>query len=410
MLKTHAFRGWALFGCLLGVAVPTQGLANDLLQSHDRAFGLVEFKRDWVPSPQNSQWDGLGPLFNEPSCEDCHRGPALGGRFISSSSERIMAAGLVMRLGSPMGLDDPNYGEFIQTRAVQDVTPEARLHVRWLDREADRYTIDVELKRGPLADGILYAPIFAPTLVGKGVIDHVDPAAIEAQAAAQALRSDGISGMVRRIPDETGETIGRLGYKAEHKDHFHQISYAYSVDMGISSKLEPNEYGECTAAQLDCINAPHGADSWRGGVEITNREIETVVAYLLGLKAPSQEAPPATQNPDFVAANCSVCHSPTLRAKDGGEVVIYSDLLLHDMGEAFDNGIAIAGVRPSQWRTAPLLAMSPYSGRRYLHDGRAASIDTAILAHGGEAEASRLMYEALSAEARAELIAFIENL
>lgn len=43
------------------------------------ALGWNEFRRQWVPTPEISQWDGLGPLFNARACLDCHMGPALGG-------------------------------------------------------------------------------------------------------------------------------------------------------------------------------------------------------------------------------------------------------------------------------------------------------------------------------------------
>ena len=46
----------------------------------------------------------------------------------------------------------------------------------------------------------------------------------------------------------------------------------------------------------------------------------------------------------------------------------------------------------------------------YLHDGRARTIDEAILWHGGESEASKVKYEALSDADEAALIAFLKSL
>jgi CxxC motif-containing protein (DUF1111 family) len=54
--------------------------------------------------------------------------------------------------------------------------------------------------------------------------------------------------------------------------------------------------------------------------------------------------------------------------------------------------------------------MRPGGGRRYLHDGRAATVDAAIRAHGGEANSSRTRYEALAEADRAALIQFVESL
>jgi CxxC motif-containing protein (DUF1111 family) len=97
-------------------------------------------------------------------------------------------------------------------------------------------------------------------------------------------------------------------------------------------------------------------------------------------------------------------------ARGGGTVTVYSDLLLHDMGPDFDDGVGAPGVRPSQWRTAPLLALAPHPGRRYLHDGRARTLDAAIRAHGGEAAGAAAAYGALDATAQARLVAFLERL
>jgi CxxC motif-containing protein (DUF1111 family) len=47
-------------------------------------------------------------------------------------------------------------------------------------------------------------------------------------------------------------------------------------------------------------------------------------------------------------------------------------------------------------------------GEAYLHDGRARSLEEAILWHGGEAEASKEAFRTMSAADRAALIKFLE--
>ena len=62
-------------------------------------------------------------------------------------------------------------------------------------------------------------------------------------------------------------------------------------------------------------------------------------------------------------------------------------------------------------RTAPLIDLDPKGGkRRYLHDGRAGSIEEAIRWHGGEAEAAKRRFEALAPDEKAALIAFVRSL
>lgn len=403
-------------------AATVSGSAFERRDDVQQYFGRIEFERDWTPATSAtlfdgfeppasfSIWDGLGPLYNESSCVACHLGPAMAGRFVPSGADGVSAIGLVVRLGDARGLPDPHYGEQIQTRAIEGVMPEARVMVFLPQGAEPGHGLDLDLLQGDLAPGTARAALASPALVGRGEIDRVDPAAIEAAAAAQAARDDGINGTVHRISTPGGQAIGRYGYKAEHPSLFHRIAYSFFVEMGISSRLVPADYGDCTAQQHDCLAEPASENRRRLGFEVSDPEIEIIAAYLSGLLAPAQTDPDHEIDPSFTASGCGSCHIPTLPAHDGGTVVLYSDLLLHDMGADFDNGIGAHGLPASHWRTAPLLALAPYSGRRYLHDGRAPDLDAAIRAHGGEAQASRLAYESLDEPSRLRLIAFLESL
>ncbi len=74
---------------------------------------------------------------------------------------------------------------------------------------------------------------------------------------------------------------------------------------------------------------------------------------------------------------------------------------------------AVEGVATAaEWRTAPLVGLGDVrpGARRFLHDGRAGSIDEAIRWHGGEASAAKMRYEDLSAADRAALVAYLKGL
>ncbi|HNR21366.1 MAG TPA: di-heme oxidoredictase family protein, partial [Bacteroidia bacterium] len=93
----------------------------------------------------------------------------------------------------------------------------------------------------------------------------------------------------------------------------------------------------------------------------------------------------------------------------------YTDMLLHDMGTTLDDGYTEGNALTSEWRTPPLwgLGLSPNSqGGQYflMHDGRAQSIEEAILLHGGEAQSSKLQYQNLSQSERDALLKFLESL
>lgn len=69
------------------------------------------------------------------------------------------------------------------------------------------------------------------------------------------------------------------------------------------------------------------------------------------------------------------------------------------------------------WRTAPLWGigytdkvMGSGGKAGYLHDGRARSLTEAVMWHGGEAEASRQRFAALSQAERDALLAFLKSL
>ena len=132
----------------------------------------------------------------------------------------------------------------------------------------------------------------------------------------------------------------------------------------------------------------------------------------------------------FYGANCAACHVPKFATGDDAPtgqanqlIWPYSDFLLHDMGEGLADpnptgdlsaGDGASGAGAAEWRTPPLWGIGlteAVSGHTYfLHDGRARSLEEAILWHGGEAAASRDAFAAAPPERRAALIRFLESL
>lgn len=41
----------------------------------------------------------------------------------------------------------------------------------------------------------------------------------------------------------------------------------------------------------------------------------------------------------FASTGCAGCHTTAFKTADGRDVPLYSDLLLHDMGPALDDGV-----------------------------------------------------------------------
>jgi CxxC motif-containing protein (DUF1111 family) len=116
----------------------------------------------------------------------------------------------------------------------------------------------------------------------------------------------------------------------------------------------------------------------------------------------------------FEAIGCTACHTPAfttgsspVEALSGRTVRLYSDLLLHDMGEDMATACGL-NASPSEWRTAPLMGLR--SRINYLHDGRAGSYDHALRLHGGEAARARAGYFQLSEADRTALFRFLASL
>jgi CxxC motif-containing protein (DUF1111 family) len=374
------------------------------------AVGRALFERIWTSAPASTaSSDGLGPLFNARSCAACHSGPALAARTVPGGSNAASEVrGLVVRFGTASGAPDPVYGRDLQVNAVQGLRPEGRVHVVG-EPASSLDEVTMELLRGPLSPDSRRSVRLAPALAGRAALEDIDKGAVLRLADPDDRNGDGVSGRARLLDGSGAKAIGRYGWKAANPTLEHQIADAFAHDLGMSSSLAPLAFGDCTKGQPDCLAAPHGEGIDTGEREISDPIIEAVAAFLRDTKAPIR--PGSSEGfRAFGATGCAACHVPELPTAHGGTVAAYSDLLLHDMGPSLDDGVGEPGVLPSEWRTAPLIAIAAGTGRRYLHDGRAPDIDTAIRLHGGEASRSRSAYEQLSEAERQILLRFVQSL
>jgi uncharacterized integral membrane protein (TIGR00698 family) len=109
----------------------------------------------------------------------------------------------------------------------------------------------------------------------------------------------------------------------------------------------------------------------------------------------------------FHVIGCAKCHVPTLPVGER-RIVVYSDLLLHDMGPTLDDKISQGEATGRDWRTMPLHGLGVRT--RYLHDGRADTLRAAIVAHDGEALIIRDRFIERSAAEQEELYRFLRGL
>ncbi len=412
------------------------------------------FKRLWVSAPASTKAaDGLGPLFNSKSCQRCHLKDGRGHPPVGNYPEDT-AESMFLRLSIPPQTDEhralladlratvivePTYGEQLQDFAIQGHAAEGRMHITYAEETVDlaggetvslrrpTYTV-TDLGYGPMHPDVMMSPRVAPPMIGLGLLEQVPEDQIVALADPDDADGDGISGKAQRTRDPaTGEVaLGRFGWKAGNATIDAQAQGAFAGDMGISTPFHPAGWGECTAAQGACREAPDGGDPQYGGLEAPQQVTDLVLFYSRHLAVPARrdvDDPQVLRGKElFYGVGCTGCHTPKFRtAADGPEPELrdqliwpYSDMLLHDMGEGLADNRPEGLADGREWRTAPLWGIGQtevVSGHtNFLHDGRARSVTEAILWHGGEAERAREAFRTMPKEDREALLRFVNSL
>lgn len=363
-----------------------------------RAIGKALFERAWVPAPSSTLAnDGLGPLFNARACSSCHAGLERSPATLDGQSG-FTHPGMVMKLSDAQGAADPVYGLQLQTSAAPGFVPEGKLVASLVQ----------DLNAGALAAGTRSGMRAAPALRGLGRLAEVPDAAILAKDDPGDRDGDGISGRANRVTDAAGQKrVGRFGLKATGADLTEQSEIAFSLDLGMSSKLFPAREGDCRTET--CRNAPHGGTL--EDPEIRHDLVAMIADYLAAVPPPAPRATDADGARLFASTGCASCHTPSLPVPDG-TIAPHTDLLLHDLGAELDGGATEPGVAATEWRTAPLWGVSRALDARagLLHDGRAAGVSDAVALHGGEAAKARSRFGELPAKDREALLRYVEGL
>ena len=412
------FAAAVLAANILSTTIVAKAGGSDL----DAVLGKALFERIWVSAPASTKSaDGLGPLYNARSCTACHPGGD-GGIFDIAGNGKIIGDGLILRLGNIHGNNDPVYGQQLQNKAIQGHIPEGAALMTdpttndeqnrgyQLNSDAKPAFRAVSLSSGPMSRETMIAGRRAPSLLGVGLFAHIPDAAILALADPEDSDGDGISGRVNYVADGDGvRSVGRFGWKASQPTLPDQIAQAFSIDMGLSSPRRANPSGDCTEQQLHCLNAPNGADARTGDAEITSRMMDLLEAFLGSLPPPRQARELSLDGVTlFENTGCTACHTPSL-----GAATIFSDLLLHDMGDGLADNIAEGSASGREWRTAPLWGLGARLAGDHgylLHDGRTNQLSTAIKWHDGEARYAKEKFLALNEGDKARLLRFLGNL
>jgi CxxC motif-containing protein (DUF1111 family) len=341
--------------------------------------------------------DGLGPTFNGRGCAECHSQPVVGGASAQNNEVRAGQVGkegfIALPGGSIFQIDS------IPPTSVcgEVVPPEANV---------------IALRQTQ--------PLF-----GMGLIEAIPDASILVRADPADQNGDGVSGRAAWVfdPATNSTRLGRFGWKAQVATLLTFSGDAYLNEMGITNDLFPEEEapnGEVARLQ-SCDGVPDPEDET--DPETGRRGIDDFENYMRFLGPPPRAnitLPVIAGELIFVAIGCAGCHTPVMLtgpnaipALDRKPVVLYSDLLLHDVGDTDGDGfpgdgIPQADAAANELRTAPLWGLR--ASAPFLHDGSAPTIRDAILRHGGEASQATARFRSLPPIARDLLLTFLESL
>jgi len=410
---------------------PAPNLDNYWSDRH--AAGDLAFEAAFVTAPANVN-PGLGPLFNGTSCAGCHikngRGmPEKGQRVIRvsqltagettgeyTSSEASSFHALEVEAPGENTPPVAGIGTQVQEQGVYGYAPEAVVQLTWQEQQGtygDGTSYSLRSPQlhlsywdgTPLPEGVALSNRIPQPVFGAGLLEAVPESEILGLADPEDGDRNGISGRPNQVWNVVLQTeaLGRFGWKANTPTLLQQSASAYVGDMGVTNPLFP------------------AADSTQ---DIDQDILEAAAIYVQTIAVPARTLlndPQVQQGERLFASNCATCHVADLHTGDHEipalahqTIHAYTDLLLHDMGSELADGRPNFLADGNEWRTPPLWGIGlaqtvlPYSG--YLHDGRARTLEEAILWHGGEAETAKETFRRMSAEDRAALVQFLRSL
>lgn len=401
---------------------------------------------DDMRTSSNDYGGGLGPVYAGYSCGSCHgnAGRTKPALWSDGGSGPYGFSAMLVYVTRKNGAFFKDYGRVIHDQAIYGVSAEGKLKVEWRYESGsfpDGETYELACPSYTITDWYadeidpddLFCTVRIPLRhVGMGQIMSLDPVEIEALASRSNYPEYGISGRCNYVTERGVLSLGVSGNKAQHADL--TVELGFSSDMGVTNSRYPEEICE---GQIQ-INQGSMMGLLYDKLDVSTEDMENVDLYMQSLGVPARRN---VNDPEvkmgermFYEAKCHLCHVTTLHTRPRGSVLLngtqlpwlgnqtihpYSDFLLHDMGSEIMgvglNDNYVSGLaRGNEWRTTPLWGIGlqeKVNGHTcFLHDGRARNFVEVIMWHGGEGEASRNLFKAMTKERRDALVKFLESL
>jgi CxxC motif-containing protein (DUF1111 family) len=382
---------------------------------------------------------GLGPRMNLDQCSGCHAQPAVGGTspFVNPQVAFARKDGGTDFTPSFIRANGP-------VREARFVTnPDGTL-------DGGVHALFTITGRTGATGCMLAQPDFAtqlanrnvifriPTPVfGAGLIEQIPDSAILVNMDSDTntksflgikgranfhVSGRTITGMANRNGNDG--TIARFGWKAQNKSLLLFSGEAYNVEQGITNELFQTERDETPTCQFATV--PNSVTDTTAAAPINAVSDIEKFAFFMRFLAPPTPSPDtpggaasiANGRSLFSSTGCALCHTPTLRTGNSAvaalrhqPVNLFSDVLVHDMGDALADGVSQGQAGPRDFRTAPLWG----AGQRifFLHDGRTSDLLQAIQQHsstGSEANGVIRNFNSLREDQKQGILNFLRSL
>ena len=345
--------------------------------------------------------DGLGPVYNAQACRECHQNP------VSGSATQVNEVRAGMTDANNNFTPHPG-GSLINDRAIN---PAIQEHV--FDSDNTR-TFRTSLN-----------------ILGDGFVEAIPDSEFTRIQNAQPA---GVKGTIVTVPVlETGSNtppllrIARFGWKNQHASLLSFAADAYLNEIGITSKLFPNE----NLTAFDTVDDPEDPPT---PAHPFGKDVEAFTRFMRSTKVPPRAPATAFPAADVTAGEavfdrigCVNCHTDsittapagtvfnggffTVDASLGGKTIHpYGDFMLHKIGTADHpgDGIPQGSATAAQIRTAPLWGLRTRT--RLMHDGQNLTIKDAINRHAGQAASSVSAFNGLNPGDNSALFTFLNSL
>jgi CxxC motif-containing protein (DUF1111 family) len=392
--------------------------------------GRELFLHEWTAGdPLAAQGDGLGPVFNASSCAACHQQGGVGGGGSLEHNVTVFTRAPKPGAGATRGVIHQFATDAASQETLQNVS--AQFPKKSRPTLADLEAILPKPAKTPSGVQTIAAnavPEFdigqrnTTSLFGASVIDAIPDAAILANERNQRpnISRAVLSGEqppAGRAARLSRKRVGKFGWKANVGNLSEFVRVACANELGLGNPLQ---------AQPASLSQPNYRPR---GLDLTDQQCDQMTAFIASLPRPQEVVPTsaaeairaAAGKKHFKQIGCVNCHTADIAEAQG----IYSDFLLHEMGEGLGGGgggfygqdlpesseepeSEGGSTSPSEWRTPPLWGVA--DSAPYLHDGRAATLAEAIKLHAGQAAPSAIRFAGLSDVQQEELIAFLNTL